>query len=294
MPIQKVLCATALTSWPNDNAVLDSRQLLDSTYRPVVVLDSGVGGLTLVRQLEQLAPEVSILYVADNGWFPYGSKSVATVACRVQQLLDQVCTRVDPLAVVIACNTASIALIDHGRVPFTKEYFLVTPPLEEAVRASANGKIALLATLGTIKSKYISTTLAKARTRAQIWPIAAQRLVELSEYKLAGQTTSLACFSELIDSHLTTDQRLEIDTVILGCTHFPHLLGDLKTLFPSAAKWIDPAKEVALQIASSIKINISTLAPPPRTVIFTSMPGTRNSQHAFSNYGFHAAYSFLT
>lgn len=293
MPIQRVLCTTALASWPNDNAVLDSRQLLDSPYRPVVVLDSGVGGLTLVRQLEQLAPEVSILYVADNAWFPYGSKPVAAVACRVQQLLDQVCTRVDPLAVVIACNTASIALIDHGRVPFTKGHFLVTPPLKEAVQASANGKIALLATPGTIKSKSISTALAKARTRAQVWPIAAQRLVELSEYKLAAQATSPACLSELIDSHLPTAQRLEIDTVILGCTHFPHLLGDLQTLFPSAATWIDPAKEVALQIASSIKINLSTLGPPARTVIFTSLPGTRNPQHAFLNYGFHAAYSLL-
>lgn len=292
MPIQKTPCATALTSWPNDDAVLDNRQLLDSKHRPVVVLDSGVGGLTLVRHLEQLAPEVSILYVADNGWFPYGSKSAPTVACRVQQLLDQICTRADPLAVVIACNTASIALIEHGLVPFTQRYFLVTPPLEEAVQASANGKIVLLATLGTIKSKHISATLAIARARAQIWPIAAQRLVELSEYRLTGETTSLACFSELIDSHLTTDQRLEIDTVILGCTHFPHLLEDLKKIFPSAAKWIDPAKEVALKIASSIKMKTSTLGPPPKTVIFTSMPCTRNYQHAFFNYGFHAAYSF--
>lgn len=283
----------ATTAWQGDEAVFDGSQWLNCKCRPVVVLDSGVGGLTLVRQLERLLPTVSILYVADNQWFPYGSKSSTAVADRVRQLFDHVCTLVNPLALVIACNTASIAILEHGPKPLPQRYFLVTPPLEEALQVSAQGKIVLLATPGTLGSKNIRSKLANVSRRARIWGIATQSLVTLSESKLSGKATPLTCFSALVDRHLTTQQRLAIDTVILGCTHFPHLVEDLKTVFPSASNWIDPAKKVALQIASALRSTLSPSAAPLRAAIFTGSLGNTNYPQIFFNHGFRATHSFL-
>ncbi|MHC2147640.1 glutamate racemase [Pseudomonas sp. 210_17 TE3656] len=287
MDTHKTPFATAQNFWLGDETVFDGNQLFNSK-RPIVVLDSGVGGLTVARQLEQLIPDASILYVADNDWFPYGSKPGAAVAQRVQQLLDQLCAQVSPLALVVACNTASIAIIEHGLDQLIQHCFLVTPPIEDALETSDNKNIVLLATPATVESKYISQEIAIARMRARIWPIATQSLVTLSESRLAGQAASFANFARLIDNHLTKKQRLSIDTVILGCTHFPHLIDDLRKIFPSVENWIDPAKKVALQIASIAKTKVRPINLPLKSVTFTSKQDATEYQQVFWKNGFSA------
>ncbi len=287
MDTHKTPFATAQNFWLGDEAVFDGNQLFNSK-RPIVVLDSGVGGLTVARQLEQLIPDASILYVADNDWFPYGSKPGAAVAQRVQQLFDQLCAQVSPLALVVACNTASIAIIEHGLDQLIQRCFLVTPPIEDALVTSDNKNIVLLATPATVESKYISQEIAIARMRARIWPIATQSLVTLSESRLAGQAASFAHFARLIDNHLTKKQRLSIDTVILGCTHFPHLIDDLRKIFPSVENWIDPAKKVALQIASIAKTKVRPINLPLKSITFTSKQDATEYQQVFWKNGFSA------
>lgn len=285
MDTHKTLFATGAFFWLSDEAAFDGSRLFNST-RPLVVVDSGVGGLTLARQLEHLLPDASILYVVDNDWFPYGSKSGSAVAQRVHQLFDQLCAQVNPLALVVACNTASIAIIEHNLDQLIHRCFLVTPPIADALEVSENKNIVLLATPGTVESKYIGREIAIAKMRAKIWPIASQSLVTLSETRLAGEETSFARFAELVDNHLTTQQRLSIDTVILGCTHFPHLIDDLRTIFPNVENWIDPAKKIAQQITSLIKPNAAPINLPLKTVTFTSNQGATAYQQVFSENGF--------
>lgn len=273
--------------WLGDGTAFDGRHLF-SSKRPIVVFDSGVGGLTVTRKLEQLAPDASILYVADNDWFPYGSKPGSAVAERVQQLLDQLCDQVHPLAIVVACNTASIAIIEHRLDKLIKRCILVTPPIGDALKASDNKNIVLLATPGTIKSKYISKAIDHVRAQAQIWPVATQLLVTLSEAKLAGRVTSFVRFADFIDGHLTKKQRLSIDTAILGCTHFPHLISDLRKIFPSVENWIDPAEKIALEVASIEKTKSSPINLPIKAVTFTAKQGATEYQQIFWKNGFSA------
>jgi len=277
--------ATTPKFWLGDETAFDGAQLINSN-RPIVVFDSGVGGLTVARQLEKLLPDANILYVADNDWFPYGNKTGSAVAQRVQQLFDELRTQVSPSAIVVACNTASIAIIENGLDQFRHNCFLVTPPIDEALETSENKNIVLLATPSTLESRHIIQEITKAKMHARIWPIATQALVTLSETKLAGEDTNFDDFAELIDNHLTKEQRLSVDTVILGCTHFPHLIDDLRKIFPTAENWIDPAKKLASQVASLTTKKSEPINSPFKITTFTSKHGLTKYHKVFSNNGF--------
>lgn len=277
--------ATIPKFWLGDTTAFDGAQFINSN-RPIVVFDSGVGGLTVARQLEKLLPDTNILYVADNDWFPYGNKAGSAVALRVQQLFDELCTQVSPSAIVIACNTASIAIIENGLDQFRRNCFLITPPIDEALETSENKNIVLLATPSTLESRYIIQKITKAKIHARIWPIATQALVTLSETKLAGENTNFDDFAEMIDNHLTKEQRLSVDTVILGCTHFPHLIDDLRKIFPTAENWIDPAKKLASQVAFLTKKKAPPINSPYKITTFTSKHGLAKYHNVFSNNGF--------
>ncbi|WP_414918049.1 glutamate racemase [Pseudomonas sp. IT-P4] len=277
--------ATTPKFWLGDETAFDGAQLINSN-RPIVVFDSGVGGLTVARQLEKLLPDANILYVADNDWFPYGNKTGSAVAQRVQQLFDELHTQVSPSAIVVACNTASIAIIENGLDQFRHNCFLVTPPIDEALETSENKNIVLLATPSTLESRHIIQEITKAKMHARIWPIATQALVTLSETKLAGEDTNFDDFAELIDNHLTKEQRLSVDTVILGCTHFPHLIDDLRKIFPTAENWIDPAKKLASQVASLTTKKSEPINSPFKITTFTSKHGLTKYHKVFSNNGF--------
>lgn len=277
--------ATTPKFWLGDETAFDGAQFINSN-RPIVVFDSGVGGLTVARQLEKLLPDANILYVADNDWFPYGNKTGSAVAQRVQQLFDELCTQISPSAIVVACNTASIAIIESGLDRFRHNCFLVTPPIDEALETSENKNIVLLATPSTLESRHITQKITKAKMHARIWPIATQALVTLSETKLSGENTNFDGFAELIDNHLTKEQRLSVDTVILGCTHFPHLIDDLRKIFPTAENWIDPAKKLASQVAFLTKKKAASINSPFKITTFTSKHGLTKYHKVFSNNGF--------
>lgn len=270
--------------WLNSEDIFDGTQLLSSN-NPIVVFDSGVGGLTVTRQLENLIPNANLLYVADNEWFPYGNKPGFAIAQRVHKLLDLLCVQVTPLAIVVACNTASMALLEHGFDKLRHNYFLIYPPIVDAIDTSENKNIVVLATPSTMKSKHVIKNLEKTELRAKIWPIATQALVALSEARLKGEDMSLASFAEQVDSYLTEEQRLSIDTVVLGCTHFPHLIEDLRIIFPNAHNWTDPAKKLATQILSLTKGIIAT-DMPFKTVLFTSKRGADKYLQTFTRNGF--------
>ncbi|WP_178120060.1 glutamate racemase [Pseudomonas sp. MN1F] len=278
--------------WFDDEVSFNDVQGFGSE-RPIVVLDSGVGGLTVVRQLERLIPGASILYVVDNDWYPYGNKPGSAVAGRVQQLFDQLCNQVKPSAFVLACNTASIALIEHGFEPRNHHVFSVVPLIEEALEVSVSKQIVLLATPGTVKSDYICHKVAGARMHANLWSMAAQSLVTLSERKLSGQKPDFKGFSDWVSDQLTAKERLSVDTVILGCTHFPHLIDELNEIFPSVEHWVDPANKIALQVFALTGARLASTHRPAKAAIFTRQRGASHYQRVLRKNGFISSWSYI-
>ncbi|VVP65011.1 Glutamate racemase [Pseudomonas fluorescens] len=271
--------------WLGNGSRFDEMQMLKSK-RPIVVVDSGVGGLTVVRELEKLIPNANILYLADNAWFPYGSKTGADVVQRVEKLLDGLCTKVEPEAIVVACNTASVAIVDHGAENLRHKCFLVTPQINEAVDASKTKCIAFLATAGTLKSNHVIQSIARSRVNAAVWPIATQTLVTLAEEMLAGGEVSFEDFEELICLYLTEEQRLSIDTVVLGCTHFPLLIDGLRRVFPAADNWIHSARKVALQVVASTDITSDSIDEVSKVATYTRESDAVKYHQVFSMNGF--------
>ncbi|KAB0489330.1 glutamate racemase [Pseudomonas vancouverensis] len=270
--------------WLGNGSRFDGAKIFQSR-RPIVVLDSGVGGLTVVRELEKLVKNADILYVADNDWFPYGSRGGTEIARRMEKLLEKICMEVTPSAIVIACNTASVAIMDRGIEKIRHNCFLVTPKISEAVEISKRKNIVILATAGTLKSRQVLLDIARGRMIARIWPIAAQSLVALSEAKLAGEDSKEEDFARLINLSLSEKQRLSVDTVVLGCTHFPHLIDDLRWLFPTVENWIDPASEVAQRVVASGRM-VGSVGEVLKVSTFTSNCNAAKYFQVFQISGF--------
>jgi glutamate racemase len=256
--------------------------------RPIVVYDSGVGGLTVSRHLVRLRPSEDLLYVADNGWFPYGNRPELALRARIYTVLDTLVESVGPRAIVIACNTASTAVASTLRdLTDTVPLFVVVPPIEQALRASPSGRHALLATPNTVRCSPVRRLVASSAAPGQVTSVASMALVHLAEQKLAGEPVTSDSVRVALDHVIAPSERRRIDSVILGCTHFPLLLDELAEAFPAARHWSDPA----LAIAREVVERVPPMAAPGareavRALMLTSGHNQGQLQRVFAPHGF--------
>ena len=216
--------------------------------RPIGVFDSGIGGLTVVRELLHQLPNESLIYFGDTARVPYGNKSPATVRRYAREILDFLVAR-DVKMVVVACNTASAhALEELKRVAAVPVEGVIDPGARAAVAASRSGRIGVIGTAGTIASgayeRAIHAHAGAAVVVAQACPLFVP-LVE--EGWLDHPATRLVA-----EAYLGGLAARDIDTLVLGCTHYPllkPLLGDV--LGPSITL-IDSAEQTARAVAAAL------------------------------------------
>jgi glutamate racemase len=272
------------------------RRISDShlpTDAPIVVYDSGVGGLTVARHLIRLRPCEHVLYVADNAWFPYGDKHDLALRARIDGLLHTVVKATHPRAVVIACNTAStlMATTLEG-VANDTPLFLVMPPIQQAARETRGGRIVLLATPCTLRRSLVRGLIQRHVSPGQISLIPSMELVLLAERKAAGEPITSAQVEAALDAVMPCDERRLIEGVILGCTHFSWLLGELRQAFPFARCWSDPALDAAKRVVARIgpvERHISESAV--RALLLTSDHNRKHLRQVFLRHGFGVAAS---
>jgi glutamate racemase len=218
-----------------------------SDPRPIGVFDSGVGGLTVLRELQQQLPHESTIYFGDLGHFPYGPRYQAQVrhfALNIIRFLE----RLDVKLVVIACNTATAAALNSAREVFDIPIIgVITPGADAAVSATRNNKVAVISTEGTLQSQEYLHAIREANPAIGILPKASPELVELVEAGKAGAPETEA----VLRRDLEDVQNYQADTLILGCTHYPLLrpvidkiLGDRVTVVDSAATTAARVKRV--------------------------------------------------
>ncbi|WP_457913649.1 glutamate racemase [Candidatus Gillettellia adelgis] len=218
------------------------------TLRPtVLVLDSGVGGLSVYQAVRQLLPELHYIYAFDNVAFPYGEKSAALITKRVLAITSAVQQRYPMVIVIIACNTASIISLSALRERFRFPIVGVVPAIKPAVRLTVNGVIGLLATRGTIQHTYIHRLITRFGAECKIELLGSAELVELAEAKLHGETVSLAMLKNILNPWLTMNQ--PPDTIILGCTHFSFLVEELTLVLPAGVRLVDSSAAIARRSA---------------------------------------------
>jgi glutamate racemase len=187
---------------------------------PIGVFDSGVGGLTVARAIIDQRPDESILYVGDTAHSPYGPKPIADVRRYALEVLDDLVAQGVKM-LVIACNTASAAMLRDARerydVPVVE---VIQPAVRRAVKTTRNGRVGVIATAGTIGSRAYDDAFAAA-PHLELFTRACPRFVEFVEAGVTSGPELLAAAEE----YLAPLREAEIDTLVLGCTHYPYLKG---------------------------------------------------------------------
>ena len=212
----------------------------------VLVFDSGVGGLSVLDAIAASDHSLSLDYVADNAWLPYGLKSDADLRARVPALLSSLVQQWAPDAVVVACNTASTIVLPDVRGALPIPVVGVVPPIKPAAALTKTGVIGLLATPATVQRTYTDDLIAQFAADKRVVRFGSAALVEAAERKLRGQAFKPAAVHEAIDA-LFIDGA--VDVVALACTHFPLLAKELAAAAPRPCTWLDSGAAIARRVA---------------------------------------------
>jgi glutamate racemase len=220
-----------------------------SDPRPIGVFDSGVGGLTVVRAIVDLLPREPILYVGDNGRFPYGPRSLEEIRAFALEIAGYLVDR-DVKMLVVACNSIEVAAIAdvtnaHG-VPVVG---VIDPGARAAVRVTRNGRVAMIGTEATVKSGAYDRAIEATGADVELVSAACPAFVDFVE---RGDTSSEELLS-LARGYLEPLKRGGIDTLILGCTHYPMLSGLIQYLMGEDVVLVSSAEETAKDVYSTLR-----------------------------------------
>ncbi len=216
---------------------------------PIGVFDSGLGGLTAVRELMRLLPGENIVYFGDTARVPYGSRSEDTIRAFASQDLRFLLSQ-DVKAVLVACGTvSSVALPELQRMTSVPVIGVVGPTAQAAAHATKNGKIGILGTAATVKSGSYKGALEAINPAFSVTSQACPLFVPLVENGyLEGQITRLAA-----SEYIAPLREAGVDTVILGCTHYPLLKPVLAELLGPTVTLIDSGRQAALELAEVLR-----------------------------------------
>ena len=234
--------------------------------QPIGVIDSGVGGLSVLRALQKTMPQERFLYLGDTARAPYGTRSRETITAFVAQMTDWLAQhRVKQL--VAACNTITVLGTDviRGAHPFT--VIGMSKAVEEVLKVSKNKKVGLMATDFTVGTGAHCKEIQAADPAAQLFGVGCTKFVPLIEGNRFGSPELQAAISEYAEALKAKD----VDTVILGCTHYPFVKEYLQEAFGPGVTIIDPAEATALQAKADLKARdlLRTDGPGNCTICFT-------------------------
>nr|WP_239805878.1 glutamate racemase [Croceicoccus hydrothermalis] len=238
---------------------------------PVLIFDSGVGGLTVLDAVRRELPDMPVIYAADNGGLPYGEKSEAEIAARVAGLLGRMAERFRPRLACIACNTASTIALGMVRDVLAIPIVGTVPAIKPAAALTKTGTIALIGTEATIRQAYVDRLEEEFAQGRTLIRLAAPELVGLAEGKLRGAAVDGAVIVNLANrmrEMAGAQGAAPIDTLVLACTHFPLLRDELRAAFGADVALVDGAGGIARRIAFLTKAQPMTRSQPD-TAVFT-------------------------
>jgi glutamate racemase len=216
---------------------------------PLLIFDSGIGGLSVLAPIRRLLPRAPIVYAADSAGFPYGTKSAAEIASRVPALLGRLAERFAPSLIVIACNTASTIALDAVRAALDLPVVGTVPAIKPAAALSKTRAIGVLGTDATIVQPYVDRLAAEFAADCTIVRHGSAELVALAEAKLRGEATDKAAYARILDGLLSRPGGEAVDTIVLACTHFPLVQDELVAAAPRPLGFVDGNEGIARRTA---------------------------------------------
>ncbi len=238
--------------------------------KPILVFDSGIGGLTVLREARVMMPERHFTYVADDAGFPYGGWEEEALKKRIVSLFDKLLAQHDPEVCIIACNTAFTLVGADLRAAFPQMRFVGTvPAIKPAAERTRSGLVSVLATPGTVRRAYTRDLIQSFASQCHVRLVGSENLARMAEAYIRGEILSdEAVLSEIAQCFIEQHGR-KTDIVVLACTHYPFMANLFRRLAPWPVDWLDPAEAIARQ-ARRLVPALEAIAPGEDVAVFTS------------------------
>ena len=254
----------------------------------VLSFDSGVGGLTVFREVVRARPDARYIYVADDAGFPYGNQPEAALIARIVDVVGTAIAEHKPDLVVVACNTASTLALAQLRAAYSVPFVGTVPAIKPACAQSKSKRIAVLGTQSTVSREYTRALIREFAGDCNVVLVGSPKLAGHAEMELAGTPASDAdikseiapCFGEGPPEHYT-------DTIVLACTHYPLLLERFRALQAWPVDWLDPAPAIARRVADLMRERPPGPVGERPRIFFTSGKAPAQAlAAALATYGF--------
>ena len=218
---------------------------------PIGVFDSGVGGLTVVKEIMSALPNESIVYYGDTARVPYGSKSAETITAYSRQIARFLMSQ-EVKAIVVACNTASALALETIKAEFDVPFVgVVKPGAKMAAQATRNNRIGIIATEGTISSGIYEKFLKATSPEVEVFGKACPLFVPLAEEGWLNDTVT----KQVAERYLAELKEKQVDSLVLGCTHYPLLRGVIGEVMGEGVTLVNPAYETAKELTYVLEDN---------------------------------------
>jgi glutamate racemase len=236
----------------------------------ILVFDSGLGGLTVWREIAKARPDARYVYVADDAFFPYGGHGEAELVARVVALMGELIESHRPDLIVIACNTASTLVLPHLRARFSIPFVGTVPAIKPACARSRTKRVTVLGTQATVSREYTRALIRDFANGSDVALVGSAELAQFAEDELKGEPVPDELVArEIAPCFVDADGR-RTDTIVLACTHYPLLLDRFERLARWPVTFMDPAPAIARRVVDLSGPAGNTKAPSSVQLIFTS------------------------
>ena len=219
----------------------------------ILVFDSGLGGLTVFREIVKARPDARLVYLADDERFPYGDIPEAELIERVVKVFGDAIAAHRPDLIVNACNTASTLTLSACRAAYPSVPIVGTvPAIKPACAASKSRLVSVLGTRATVSREYTRALIREFSQGCDVKLVGSARLAPMAEAELNGAPASDAALSVEIAPCFVEADSMRTDTIVLACTHYPLVLERMRKLAPWPVEWIDPAPAIARRVVDLI------------------------------------------
>lgn len=219
---------------------------------PVLVFDSGIGGLSVLRAARERLPAARFVYVADDAAFPYGDWEERALSDRIVALMSELIGEHAPAAIVIACNTASTLVLPPLRARFDVPFVGTVPAIKPAAEQTKSGVVAILATPGTMKRDYTRDLIKSFAQSCHVRLVGAPELAALAEARMRGERVDREAIARQIAPCFVEVEGRRTDIIVLACTHYPFVANLMDELAPWPVQWLDPAPAIARRLVTVV------------------------------------------
>ncbi|HMA57673.1 MAG TPA: glutamate racemase [Pseudolabrys sp.] len=236
----------------------------------ILIFDSGLGGLTVFREVRTARPDANFIYLADDAGFPYGNLDEDRLIERILEVVGRAISEYAPDLVVVACNTASTLALGELRAQFRVPFVGTVPAIKPACAQSKTKRVTVLGTQATVGREYTYALIREFGVGCDVHLVGSTRLAAYAEAELAGASVADAAIATEIGRCFIDKDGRRTDTIVLACTHYPLLLDRFRAIAPWPVTWLDPAPAIARRVADLMRARVASDPPQPPRITFTS------------------------